>query len=175
MRKPMKFWDGSSRMHHSNGPNELLTETRVCQPALYVHGFAVFSILKEQGKLDNVVAASGLSLGELTALASAEVFDFETGLKLVAKRGELMQEACDRTHGSMASVIGGSVEKVQELCDETDVEMANLNCPGQIVISGRKSKDHGSDRKSKAYGFQTGQRTQCRGCIPQSSDAICCR
>jgi [acyl-carrier-protein] S-malonyltransferase len=136
------------------GPNELLTETRVCQPALYVHGFSVFSILKEQGKLENIVAASGLSLGELTALASADVFDFETGLKLVAKRGELMQEACDRTHGSMASVIGGSVEKVQELCDATDVEMANLNCPGQIVISGEKAKITEAIAMAKPMGFK---------------------
>jgi [acyl-carrier-protein] S-malonyltransferase len=136
------------------GPDALLTETRVCQPALYVHGYAVFSILKEQGKLANIKAASGLSLGELTALASAEVFDFETGLRLVAKRGELMQMACDATKGSMASLIGGSPELAQALCDQCDLEMANLNCPGQIVISGEASRIKQAVEASKGMGFK---------------------
>jgi len=118
------------------GPNEALTETKVCQPALYVQGYALFSLLKEAGKLENVTAACGLSLGELTALAAAGVFDFATGLKLVAERGRLMQIACDATKGGMAAVIGGTPEGVQTFCDEFDIEIANLNCPGQIVISG---------------------------------------
>jgi [acyl-carrier-protein] S-malonyltransferase len=122
------------------GPAEALTETKVCQPALYVQGFALFSILKAAGKLDDVTAACGLSLGELTALAAAGVYDFATGLKLVAERGRLMQVACDATKGGMAAVIGGTSEEVQTFCDEFDIEIANLNCPGQIVISGDNSK-----------------------------------
>lgn len=118
------------------GPAEALTETKVCQPALYVQGFALFSMLQEAGKLDDVTAACGLSLGELTALAAAGVYDFATGLKLVAERGRLMQVACDATKGGMAAVIGGTPEEVQTFCDEFDIEIANLNCPGQIVISG---------------------------------------
>jgi len=118
------------------GPAEALTETKVCQPALYVQGFALFSMLQEAGKLDDVTAACGLSLGELTALAAAGVYDFATGLKLVAERGRLMQVACDATKGGMAAVIGGTPEEVQAFCDEFDIEIANLNCPGQIVISG---------------------------------------
>jgi len=118
------------------GPAEALTETKVCQPALYVQGFALFSMLQEAGKLDDVTAACGLSLGELTALAAAGVYDFATGLKLVAERGRLMQVACDATKGGMAAVIGGTTEEVQTFCDEFDIEIANLNCPGQIVISG---------------------------------------
>ncbi len=136
------------------GPNELLTETRVCQPALYVHGYSIYSILKEQGKLPNISAATGLSLGELTALASADVFDFETGLQLVAKRGELMQQACDATKGSMASLIGGTREAAQELCDKVDVEMANLNCPGQIVISGEVAGIKAALTEGKSMGFK---------------------
>lgn len=136
------------------GPDALLTETRVCQPVLYVHGYTVFSILKEQGKLEGIKAASGLSLGELTALASAEVFDFETGLKLVAKRGELMQKACDATEGSMASLIGGTREMAQELCDKANVQMANLNCPGQIVISGEAEKIETAISAAKPMGFK---------------------
>lgn len=122
------------------GPDETLTETRVCQPALYVQGYAIFRILQERGKLDNLKAACGLSLGELTALAAAGVYDFATGLRLVAERGRLMQQACDATKGGMAAVIGGNTEDVQAFCDEFDIEIANLNCPGQIVISGDNKK-----------------------------------
>ena len=122
------------------GPNEALTETRVCQPALYVQGFALYKLLLEAGELTDLKAACGLSLGELTALAVAGVFDFETGLKLVAERGRLMQAACESTKGGMAAVIGGTFEDVQVFCDEYDIEIANLNCPGQIVVSGEQDK-----------------------------------
>ena len=84
------------------GPTELLTETRVCQPALYVQGYAIAQILRERGKLNDLKACLGLSLGELTAYAVAGVWDFETGLKIVAERGRLMQMACDQTKGAMA-------------------------------------------------------------------------
>lgn len=123
-----------------NGPDEALTETRVCQPALYVHGYAIYTLLREQGKLDGLSAACGLSLGELTALAVAGVYDYGTGLKLVAERGRLMQAACDATKGGMAAIIGGTPEEVQALCDEFGIEIANLNCPAQIVISGDNEK-----------------------------------
>ena len=123
-----------------DGPDETLTETKVCQPALYVQGYALFSILKERGKLNELKAACGLSLGELTALAAAGVYDFTTGLRLVAERGRLMQLACDSTKGAMAAVIGGTPEDVQIFCDELDIEIANLNCPGQVVISGDNAK-----------------------------------
>lgn len=123
-----------------NGPDAALTETKVCQPALYVQGYAIFSVLKERGLLGDLKAACGLSLGELTALAAAGVYDFGTGLRLVAERGRLMQLACDATKGGMAAVIGGTPEDVQTFCDEFDIEIANLNCPGQIVISGDNEK-----------------------------------
>ena len=123
-----------------DGPDEALTETKVCQPALYVQGYAIYAILREQGKLDGLQAACGLSLGELTALAAAGVYDFGTGLKLVAERGRLMQLACDATEGTMAAVIGGTPQEVQAFCDEFEIEIANLNCPGQIVISGAKNQ-----------------------------------
>ncbi|MEC7274615.1 MAG: ACP S-malonyltransferase [Verrucomicrobiota bacterium] len=123
-----------------DGDEEVLTETKVCQPALYVQGFVIYSILKERGHLRELKAACGLSLGELTALAVAGVYDFATGLRLVAERGRLMQLACDRTKGGMAAVIGGTLDEVQIFCDEFDIEIANLNCPGQIVVSGDNSK-----------------------------------
>lgn len=136
------------------GPDEALTETKICQPALYVHGYAIFSILKSRGKLDDLKSACGLSLGELTALAAAGVYDFATGLQLVAERGRLMQLACDTTEGGMASVIGGSPEDVAALCREFDIEIANLNCPGQIVISGEKAKVLDAVEHSKGRGFK---------------------
>jgi [acyl-carrier-protein] S-malonyltransferase len=121
------------------GPEAELTETKVCQPALYVHGYALFALLRERGQLNDLSAVCGLSLGELTALAAAGVFDFATGLRLVAERGRLMQAACDSTEGGMAAVIGGSAEAVEAFCDEFGIEIANLNCPGQIVVSGEKA------------------------------------
>ncbi len=118
------------------GPEAELTQTRVCQPALFVHGLALHAVLRESGRLDGVSMALGLSLGEITALTAAGAFDFATGLRVVAERGRLMQLACEQTSGTMASVIGEAPEAVAALCREFDVEMANLNCPGQIVISG---------------------------------------
>ncbi len=136
------------------GPEEELRSTKVCQPALYVHGFAVFRELQERGLLNDLKAACGLSLGELTAMACAEVFDFETGLRLVAERGRLMQLACDTTKGGMASVIGGMPSDVEALCEEFDIEIANLNCPGQIVISGENEKVLDAVANSSDRGFK---------------------
>jgi len=119
-----------------NGPAETLTETRVCQPALYVQGYAIAEILRERGKLSDLKACLGLSLGELTAYAFAGVWDFETGLRIVAERGRLMQQACEATKGGMAAVIGGSREDIAKLCAAFDIQAANFNCPGQVVISG---------------------------------------
>jgi [acyl-carrier-protein] S-malonyltransferase len=122
------------------GPEADLTQTKVCQPALFVHGLAVLAALKEKGKLPAVNYALGLSLGEVTALTAAGVFDFATGLRVVAERGRLMQDACEKTVGGMAAVIGEPREKVAELCKEFDVEAANFNAPGQIIVSGEKPK-----------------------------------
>jgi len=122
------------------GPDAELTQTRVCQPALFVHGMALHAILHEQGGMGDAAFALGLSLGEITALTVAGVFDFSTGLRVVAERGRLMQLACEQSSGTMASIIGEERGKVDELCREFGVEMANLNCPGQIVISGEKTR-----------------------------------
>jgi [acyl-carrier-protein] S-malonyltransferase len=136
------------------GPDAELTETKACQPALFVHGYAIQSVLREQGQLAQLRFALGLSLGEVTALAAADVFDFETGLRVVDERGRLMQEACEATKGGMASVIGEDRAKVAELCTEFDIEMANLNCPGQIVVSGEKSRIDAAVAASKERGFR---------------------
>jgi [acyl-carrier-protein] S-malonyltransferase len=136
------------------GPQEELTKTNVCQPALYVHGLACYTLWKESRSNEAPVAALGLSLGELTALTAAKVIEFEVGLKIVAERGRLMQSACERTNGSMASVLGGTREEVQSLADEFDVDMANLNCPGQIVISGDADRIASAVEAGKSRGFK---------------------
>ena len=122
------------------GPENELTQTKICQPALFVHGLAVVASLKERGLLPEVKFAMGLSLGEVTALTAAGVLDFATGLKVVAERGRLMQLACEKTTGGMAAIIGEERAKVAELCREFDIEAANFNAPGQIIVSGDKAK-----------------------------------
>ncbi len=122
------------------GPDAELTQTKVCQPALFVHGLAVLAALKGKRKLPEMKFAFGLSLGEVTALTAAGVFDFATGLKVVAERGRLMQQACEQSTGGMAAIIGEERAKVQELCAEFGIETANFNAPGQIIVSGEKAK-----------------------------------
>ncbi len=136
------------------GPDTELTQTSVCQPALYVHGYTLYKLLEQKNLIQDLDVVFGLSLGELTALAVAEVYNFETGLRLVAERGRLMQGACDATEGGMASVIGGEVSAVEALCEEFGIEIANYNCPGQIVISGEKEKVISAVEASKGRGFK---------------------
>jgi [acyl-carrier-protein] S-malonyltransferase len=138
------------------GPEADLTQTRVCQPALFVHGFAVWSGLQEAGKLPagEPKAAAGLSLGEVTAYCAAEVFDFATGLRIVAERSRLMQQACEQTNGSMAAIIGEDRAKVQELCREFDIEAANFNAPGQIIVSGEKTNVSAAVAGAKERGMK---------------------
>jgi len=123
-----------------HGPIEELTKTSNCQPALFVHGLACLSILRELAGDFPVGGAAGLSLGEMTAHAAAGTFDFATGLKLVQRRGELMDEACAATNGAMAAMIGADETAVRALAADADVDIANINAPGQIVISGEKAK-----------------------------------
>lgn len=118
------------------GPIEELTKTANCQVALFVHGIALLEILREELGSFTFQAAAGLSLGEFTAHAAAGTFDFGTGLQLVDARSRLMEEACLSTKGTMAAFLGGEEAAVRELAQEADVDVANLNSPGQIVLSG---------------------------------------
>ena len=136
------------------GPDDELTQTRNCQPALFVHGLATLAALREEiGDLP-IHAAAGLSLGEFTAHAAAGTFDFETGLHLVEQRGLFMQEACEQTVGAMAALIGGDESAVRALAAETDVDVANLNSPGQIVISGETAKVTLAVSLAKEHGIR---------------------
>lgn len=138
------------------GPETELTQTKVCQPALFVHGLATLAALRELGKLPagEPRVALGLSLGEVTAYCAAGVFDFATGLKIVAERGRLMQVACEQTTGSMAAIIGEDRAKVQELCRDFDIEAANFNAPGQIIVSGEKTKVAAAVAAAKDRGMK---------------------
>jgi [acyl-carrier-protein] S-malonyltransferase len=136
------------------GPEAELTQTRVCQPALFVHGLALVAALREKGLMPAADMALGLSLGEVTAYAAAGVFDFATGLRIVAERGRLMQQACEDSAGSMAAVIGESREAVGTLCADFGIEAANFNAPGQIIISGEEAKVAAAVAAAKDRGMK---------------------
>src|SRR6476646_8240188 len=137
-----------------NGPLEELTKTSNCQPALYVHGLACLAALRAAAGDFPIEAAAGLSLGEWTAHAAAGTFDFATGLKLVETRGRLMDTACAETAGAMAAMIGADESAVRTLAADTDVDVANINAPGQIVISGEAAKVELAVSLSKEHGIR---------------------
>src|SRR6266436_5710388 len=137
-----------------SGPIEELTKTSNCQPALFVHGLACWSILRELAGDFPIGGAAGLSLGEMTAHAAAGTFDFATGLKLVQKRGELMDEACAATKGAMAAMIGAEENIVRQLAADEDVDVANINAPGQIVISGELAKVEAAVGVAREHGIR---------------------
>jgi len=118
-----------------NGPEESLKQTEITQPAIFIHSYLVSQFLKTEFH-----ATAGHSLGEYSALCVAGVFDFETGLKLVRLRGQLMQKAGQEQPGTMAAVIGATNEAIESACSEASevgiVQAANFNSPGQVVISG---------------------------------------
>src|SRR5581483_8377256 len=137
-----------------NGPIEELTKTSNCQPALFVHGMTCLSILRELAGDFSVGGAAGLSLGELTAHCAAGTFDFASGLKLVQRRGELMDEACAATAGGMAALIGADENAARQLAADEDVDLANINSPGQIVISGELAKVEAAVGVAKEHGIR---------------------
>jgi [acyl-carrier-protein] S-malonyltransferase len=136
-----------------NGPIEDLTKTSNCQPALFVHGLACLSVLRELAGNFLIGGAAGLSLGEMTAHAAAGTFDFANGLQLVQRRGELMDEACEKTSGGMAALIRAEENVVRQLAADEDVDVANINAPGQIVISGKLAKVEAAVGVAKEYGI----------------------
>ena len=137
-----------------NGPIEDLTKTSNCQPALFVHGLACLSVLRELTGNLPIGGAAGLSLGEMTAHAAAGTFDFATGLRLVERRGQLMDEACAATSGAMAAMIGADENTVRTLAADADVDIANINAPGQIVISGERAKVEVAVGLAKEHGIR---------------------
>ena len=128
-----------------HGPASKLDTTAVSQPALYVCSLAALKKLQEDSPdlVAGAGAAAGLSLGEYTALVYADALDFESGLRLVAERGKAMQAAADASPGGMVSLLGMEQDEVEqwiEKCRDDDVlEIANLLCPRNVVVSGSKA------------------------------------
>jgi len=144
------------------GPEEELNKTDKAQVAIYVTSVACYRALKEQGKIGNIVATAGLSLGEFTALHLAGAFNFLNGLALVKLRGEAMQAAAEATPSGMVALIGADEQQAIELCkksleggspDEVMVP-ANLNCPGQIVVSGSQGACERSLKVAEEMGLR---------------------
>jgi len=117
------------------GTKEDLTQTKVTQPAIFIHSMAILEVLKDSFK-PNLVA--GHSLGEFSALVAAGVLNYEDGLKLVSIRAKAMQKSCEKTNGTMAAILGLENSIIEDICSGIDgiVVAANYNCPGQVVISG---------------------------------------
>ncbi len=136
------------------GPEDVLTKTENAQPAIFAVSWAAFELLKKNVPNFKFDATAGLSLGEITALTAAGVMNFENGLTLVHKRGKFMQDACDRTIGAMVAVIGSDLSVVKQVCAECNVDIANLNCPGQIVISGEKESIKKASEVLKSMGVK---------------------
>ncbi len=135
-----------------SGPEAELTRTENAQPAIYLVGWVAFQLLKERAPSLSYSAVAGLSLGEFTALAAAGTLGFEEGLRLVRQRGRFMQEACESTQGSMAAIIGLDETVTREVCDQAGVVLANLNCPGQLVISGETGRVQAACEAARARG-----------------------
>ncbi len=146
-----------------NGPSERLNQTDISQPAIYACSVASWRGLLENASDWQVVAAAGLSLGEYTALHLANVFDFADGLRLVARRGRLMQDAAVASRGGMVALIGADEQQAQTICDEAVqtgeghnevLVPANFNAPGQIVLSGSERACHRAVQVAQSRGLR---------------------
>lgn len=138
-----------------DGSADDLKETRVTQPALFIHALAKINMLRSNFK---PIATAGHSLGEFSALVAAEILTFESGLQLVYERAMAMQDACDAEPGTMAAVLGLADNLVESICAEVSEDLddvvvpANYNCPGQLVISGSIAAVNAAIEKMKEAG-----------------------
>lgn len=134
------------------GPETDLTNTENAQPAIFLVSWVALQLLQERVPGFSFEAAAGLSLGEFTALTAGGVFAFDDALRLIRLRGRFMQEACAATRGGMAAIIGLDEAPTRAVCLEAGVDLANLNCPGQIVISGEAEKMPAACELAKSRG-----------------------
>lgn len=134
------------------GPETELTRTENAQPGIYLVSWVALELLRAAVPGLAFEATAGLSLGEFTALAAAGALGFEDGLRVVRLRGRYMQEACEATRGGMAAIINLDEGPTREVCAEAGVELANLNCPGQLVISGEAEAIARACELAKARG-----------------------
>jgi [acyl-carrier-protein] S-malonyltransferase len=145
-----------------SGTNEELKQTRVTQPAVFLHSVILATSLGDNFNPDMV---AGHSLGEFSALVAAGALGFEDGLRLVAVRANAMQKACEATPSTMAAVLALDDEKVASICESTDgvVVAANYNCPGQLVISGTIEAVDAACAKMKEAGAKRAMRLPVGG------------
>lgn len=134
------------------GPQENLTRSSHAQPAIFVHSIAAWTCLKKTVPDLNVQAAAGLSSGEWSALYIAGVLSFEDTLSVLEARGKFMQEACDAEPGAMLSVMGLDFDKLGQVAEDADVELANLNSPVQTVLSGTRDGIKKAEELAKEAG-----------------------
>ncbi len=137
-----------------SGPEETLTRTTYCQPALYLHGLALLAVLKEKKPDFTFAATAGLSLGEFTAHSAGGTFSIEDGLRLVARRGVLMDEACAKRKGAMLALIGADEALATQVAATAGWEVANLNGGGQVVLSGPAEKLEAAQAAAKEAGVK---------------------
>jgi len=147
-RKTFEEADGILHLPFSklmwDGPESELNDTINTQPALFVHSIASFKVFSNLYPDFKPAALAGHSLGELSALAAADALSFESGLRLVRKRGELMKKAGEMNPGGMAAILNLDIPSLEKVCaqasrENESVQVANDNCPGQVVISGAKA------------------------------------
>lgn len=145
-----------------SGTDEDLRQTKVTQPAIFLHSVLLAKSLGDEFKPDMV---AGHSLGEFSALVAAGALSFEDGLRLVAQRANAMQKACEMTDSTMAAVLALPDEKVEEICAGIDgvVVCANYNCPGQLVISGEVPAVEAACEALKAAGAKRALRLKVGG------------
>ena len=135
-----------------NGPEDQLTQTKYCQVAIYTMSCACLDAFRAAHPEVIPFAAAGLSLGEYAALYAGKSYSFANGLRLLNRRALLMDEACHAAVGTMASVLGGDPAIIREVCKDCDIDVANYNSPGQVVISGEKDKVGHAIEMLKAHG-----------------------
>jgi len=135
------------------GPEETLKKTDFTQPAILTMSVAIYEAIKD--KVQPAFCA-GHSLGEYSALCAAGAMDFETAVKMVKLRGSLMQDASAKAQSGMAAVLGLETEKILELCERVKdtgyLALANINCPGQIVVSGEIAAIDAAEAPAKEFG-----------------------
>lgn len=134
------------------GPVEELTRSNHCQPAIFVTSMACYKALCLKAGEPDLVGTAGLSLGEWSALHMAGALSYEDTLRVLEARGRYMQEACEQREGGMVSVIGLPMEKLQEICGATGVEIANLNSAAQTVLSGPRDAIAEAEALAKEAG-----------------------
>ena len=135
------------------GPQEELTKSNICQPAIFVTSFAAYRALQKEKNVAFSCAA-GLSLGEWGALCVAGVLDFRSTLKVLEARGRFMQEACEATPSGMIAIVGASPEQLNALCEKTSCTVANINSSAQVVLSGSKESIARAAEEAKTLGIK---------------------